>query len=350
MIRHTFRLSSIALTLARYRLDEVLTGLPPLKFARAVRLLPWGRRRVRELPRGERLRLALQALGPIFVKFGQILSTRRDLLPPISPTNWPACRTDVRRSRPGPGDRRSELGRSRSTVVRRVRQHAAGLGLDRPGPRRAPARSGREVVVKVLRPGIRRRSPSDIEAADQPGRLVRATTRAATGSARWRRGRASSSDAGRRARPAARGRQRQPAAAQLARTRDDLYVPEPFCGRYTAERVLTMERVSGIRCDDIAELDAAGVNRRSWPSAACGCSTPRCSATTSSMPTCTPATSWVDASQPDDPRFMALDFGIVGSLPDATSTTSAENFMAMFNRDYRRIAELHVEAGWMPPR
>jgi ubiquinone biosynthesis protein len=79
MIRRALRLTSISLTLARYRLDELLTGLPPLKFARMVRLLPWGRRNVRDLPRGARLRLALQELGPIYVKFGQILSTRRDL-------------------------------------------------------------------------------------------------------------------------------------------------------------------------------------------------------------------------------------------------------------------------------
>src|SRR5699024_8430599 len=81
MIARGIRLTSIALTLARYRLDELLTALPPLRFARAARLLPWGRRHVRELTRGARLRLALQELGPIYVKFGQILSTRRDLLP-----------------------------------------------------------------------------------------------------------------------------------------------------------------------------------------------------------------------------------------------------------------------------
>ena len=81
MIGRAFRMFGIAMVLARYRLDTLILDLPALRLARIVRVLPWGRRGVRGLPRGARLRLALQELGPVYVKFGQILSTRRDVLP-----------------------------------------------------------------------------------------------------------------------------------------------------------------------------------------------------------------------------------------------------------------------------
>ncbi|MEE4303888.1 MAG: AarF/UbiB family protein, partial [Wenzhouxiangella sp.] len=174
MIARGIRLTSIALTLARYRLDELLVALPPLKFARAVRLLPWGRRHVRELSRGARLRLALQELGPIYVKFGQILSTRRDLLPEDIAEDLAGLQDDVP---PFPSERaraiiEDQLGASipelfeefedRPLASASIAQvHAARL------------KSGEKVVVKVVRPGIERQIGRDLELLRALARLVR---------------------------------------------------------------------------------------------------------------------------------------------------------------------------------
>jgi ubiquinone biosynthesis protein len=124
-------------------------------------------------------------------------------------------------------------------------------------------------------------------------------------------------------------------------------VPEPIWS-HTAQRALTMERVHGIPSDDIAALDAAGIDRKALAAKGVRVFYRRCSATTSSTPTRTPATSGSMRTRKHDPRFIALDFGIMGQLSSEDQYYLAENFMAIFNRDYRRIAELHVQAGWMP--
>jgi predicted unusual protein kinase regulating ubiquinone biosynthesis (AarF/ABC1/UbiB family) len=127
MIRRAFRMFRIAMVLSRYRLDELILDLPALKMARLVRLLPWGRRRVRDLPRGARLRLALEELGPVYVKFGQILSTRRDLLPPDIAEELAGLQEQVPRfpeRRPARSSRQNWAVRSKSSSPRSTRNRS----------------------------------------------------------------------------------------------------------------------------------------------------------------------------------------------------------------------------------
>ncbi|MFT4198942.1 MAG: AarF/UbiB family protein, partial [Pseudoxanthomonas sp.] len=119
---------------------------------------------------------------------------------------------------------------------------------------------------------------------------------------------------------------------------------------HTAARALTMERVSGIPSDDIAALDAAGIDRKALAAKGVRVFYTQVFRDNFFHADAHAGNIWVDPdpARRTDPRFIALDYGIVGQLSDQDQYYLAENFMAIFNKDYRRIAELHVEAGWIP--
>ena len=347
MIRRTFRLSSIALTLARYRLDEVLTDLPPLKFARLARILPWGGKAVRDLPRGARLRLALQDLGPIYVKFGQILSTRRDLLPADIADELAGLQDDV------PPFDSAEARRIIESELEAPIEELFAEFEDQPLASASIAqvhgarlKTGEAVVVKVVRPGIGRQIESDLELLKSLARLVR----------RYH-------PEGDRIRPddivaefervifGELDMQSEAANASLIRRNfensRDLYIPAIHWD-YTARRVLVMERVSGIPVRDIDELKRRGVDLEKLARRGIRVFYTQVFRDNLFHADMHPGNILVDASNPDDPTFISLDFGIVGSLTPKDLYYIGENFLAIFNREYRRVAELHVEAGWVP--
>lgn len=345
------RATRIGRVLIRYRLDALLDATPAERWLRLARpFVPRASKDVAALPRGARLRMALQELGPIFVKFGQILSTRRDLIAPdiadelaqlqdrVKPFDGEVARDIVEQA----------LGRSvgeafasfdttplASASIAQV--HAATL----PG-------SGREVVVKVLRPGIKRQIAEDIALLRALAGIVDRTHPAAD-----------------KIRPqevvkeieytldAELDLQREGGNASVLRRfwegSDDLYVPEVIWS-HTGERVLTLERVYGIPSDDIAALDAAGIDRRALASKGVRVFYTQVFRDNFFHADAHAGNIWVDRdpARRANPRFIALDFGIMGQLSDEDQYYLAENFMAIFSRDYRRIAQLHVDAGWMP--
>ncbi|MGE8286453.1 MAG: AarF/UbiB family protein, partial [Stenotrophomonas sp.] len=130
---------------------------------------------------------------------------------------------------------------------------------------------------------------------------------------------------------------------------DDLYVPEVIWS-HTAERALTLERVWGIPSDDIAALDTAGINRQALAAKGVRVFYTQVFRDNFFHADAHAGNIWVDIdpARRDNPRFIALDFGIMGQLSEEDQYYLAENFMAIFNRDYRRIAELHLQAQWMP--
>ena len=128
---------------------------------------------------------------------------------------------------------------------------------------------------------------------------------------------------------------------------DDLYVPEVIWSHTTAG-VLTLERVHGIPVDDLAALDAAGIDRARLAEKGVQLFYTQVFRDNFFHADAHAGNIWVDATRRDNPRFIALDFGIMGSLSDQDQFWLAENFLALFNRDYKRIAELHLRAGWMP--
>ena len=349
-VRAALRANKIGRVLIRYRLDALLEDTPAGPWLRLARpFVPRARDDVAALSRGARLRLVLQELGPIFVKFGQILSTRRDLIPPdvaqeltllqdrVKPFDGQRAQAIVEQALGVPIDvafAHFDTTPLASASIAQV--HAATL------------HDGREVVVKVLRPDIEAQIAGDIALLKSGAALVDYAHPSAD------KIRPKEIVAEIEATLAAElDLQREGANASVMRRfwqdSPDLYVPE-IIWTHTAERALTMERVVGIPSDDIVALDAAGIDRKALAAKGVRVFYTQVFRDNFFHADAHAGNIWVDPDplRKDDPRFIALDFGIVGQLSKQDQYYLAENFIAIFNKDYRRIAELHVEAGWMP--
>ncbi len=342
------RITRIAAVIVRYRLDDVVDDARRVRLLRWARLVvPRARPEIAALPRGARLVLALTELGPIFVKFGQILSTRRDLLPAdiadeltrlqddVAPFPGALARAAVERALEAPiGECFAAFDETPLASASIAQVHAARLA------------DGRDVVVKVLRPDIAGRIARDVELLRALGALAERVH--------------PNADKIRPREVVAEiestllnelDLQREGANASLLRRNfldsDDLYVPEVFWS-HTKVGVLTLERVRGIPVDDLGALDAAGIDRVRLAEKGVQLFYTQVFRDNFFHADAHAGNIWVDASRRDNPRFIALDFGIMGSLPEQDQYWLAENFLALFNQDYRRIAELHLRAGWMP--
>lgn len=349
-VRAALRANRIGRVLIRYRLDALLDGTPAepwLKLARP--FVPRAREDIAALSRGARLRMVLQELGPIFVKFGQILSTRRDLMPPDVAEELTLLQDRVK---PFDGD-----------TALRIVEKALGIPIEVAFAsfdttplasasiaqvHAATLHDGRQVVVKVLRPDIEVQIAGDIALLKSGAALLDYAHPSAD---KIRPKEIVAEIEGTLA--AELDLQREGANASVMRrfwkNSPDLYVPE-IIWSHTAERALTMERVHGIPSDDIAALDAAGIDRKALAAKGVRVFYTQVFRDNFFHADAHAGNIWVDIdpARKANPRFIALDFGIVGQLSQQDQYYLAENFMAIFNRDYRRIAELHVEAGWMP--
>jgi ubiquinone biosynthesis protein len=354
-MKSLLRATRIGRVLLRYRLDALLDDTPAQRWLKLMRpFVPRASAEVAAMPRGARLRLALQELGPIFVKFGQILSTRRDLVPPdvaqelallqdrVAPFDGEAARAIVEQALGRPvAEAFASFDTTPLASASIAQVHAATLRAEGDAP-------AREVVVKVLRPGIERQIAQDIALLQAIARVVERAHPSAD-----------------KIRPreivaeiehtlaAELDLQREGANASVLRRNwtgsPDLYIPDVIWSR-TAERVLTLERVAGIPSDDIAALDAADIDRKALAAKGVRVFYTQVFRDNFFHADAHAGNIWVDAdpARRASPRFIAIDFGIVGQLSSEDQYYLAENFMAIFNRDYRRIAELHVQAGWMP--
>ncbi len=344
------RLMHINRVLVRHGLDDIILAthlFRPVGFLR--HLLPWNwlPRPQSELPRGARIRLTLEDLGPIFVKFGQMLSTRRDLLPDDIALELAKLQDRVP---PFPGEQAR-------VIIERAYGHPLETFFDDFGfvplasasiaqVHTARLRSGREVVVKVLRPGIEKVIRRDVELLYIIASLAQRY---------WKEGR--------RLRPIEVVAEyektifdeldlvREAAnASQLRHNFQDspiLYVPEIFWPE-TRRNVLVMERIYGIPVGDIAELRRRGVDMRKLSERGVIVFFTQVFRDSFFHADMHPGNIFVDAADPVDPRYIAVDFGIIGTLSPTDQHYLAENFLAFFHRDYRRVAELHIESGWVP--
>lgn len=349
-MRAALRASKIGRVLLRYRLDDLFDDTPAERWLKLARpFVPRASAAIAAQSRGARLRLALQELGPIFVKFGQILSTRRDLVPPdvadelsqlqdrVKPFDGETARAIVEQALGRPVTEAFESFDTTPLASASIAQvHAATLA------------GGREVVVKVLRPKIEKQIAADISLLNSVAALVdRAHPSADKIRPREIVAEIETTLA------AELDLQREGGNASVMRRMwldsDDLYVPE-IIWSHTAERALTMERVRGIPSDDIAALDAAGIDRKALAAKGVRVFYTQVFRDNFFHADAHAGNIWVDGdpARKSNPRFIALDFGIMGQLSQEDQYYLAENFMAIFNKDYRRIAELHVEAGWMP--
>jgi len=344
--RTFFRLIRIQRVLVKYGLDEIISAthlLRPMRFL--FYLAP--RRRDRSAPQGERIRLALEELGPIFVKFGQAISTRRDLLPPEIASELAKLQDAVP---PFPAEQavailESAYGQPVDAVFKRFdREPLAAASIAQVHTAELP--DGTDVVVKVLRPGVRERIEQDLE-------VMR--TVAALAARYW--------EHGKRLKPLEVVSEYEQTildeldlmreagnAAQLKRNfegSDMLHVPEIYWD-YCRPEVLVQERIHGIPISDMDALRAAGTNIEKLAENGVEIFFTQVFRHNFFHADMHPGNIFVNVEDPENPKYAAVDFGIVGTLNPEDKQYLAENFLAFFERDYHRIAKLHLDSGWVP--
>ncbi len=336
------RLFTIVWVAVRFGLDEFILGHERFRFLRwLTRLLMFWRRLDR--PRAERLRLALESLGPIFVKFGQMLSTRRDLLPP-----------DIADELARLQDRVPPFPSAQAlAVLRRAygREAAEVFAEFSPEPvasasvaqvHRARLKSGEAVAVKVLRPNIRSIIEHDLGLMEAGAGLVETL---------W-------SD-GKRLKP-------REVVAEFAKHLDDeldlireaangsqlrrnfegsplLAVPEVYWDYCTPE-VMVMTWMDGVPISRLEELRRRGIDIPKLARAGVEIFFTQVFRDGYFHADMHPGNILVR----DDGQYVALDFGIMGTLNDSDKNYLAQNFLAFFRRDYKKVAQAHLESGWVP--
>lgn len=350
-ITRLLRLWTIQRVFIRHGLDELVLSIPlfrPIAFL--YYLFPWNWKRQNQNfgPRGERIRLSLEELGPIFIKFGQMLSTRRDLMPDdianeltrlqdrVPPFSSTEARQLIEKAYGRPVTEVFQYFETDPMASASIAQvHAAKLW------------DGKDVVVKVLRPGIEKTIRQDVEVMYLLADLVQRY---------WK-------DA-RRLRPVdivseyektifdELDLMREAANASQVRRNFEgnpvLYVPEIYWN-YTHTNVMVMERIYGVPVGDIKRLTDLGINFKRLGELGVEIFFTQVFRHNFFHADMHPGNIFVDATRPNEPQYMAVDFGIVGTLTPEDKRYLAENFYAFFNRDYKRVAELHVESGWVPP-
>lgn len=341
---HIFRLMYISWVLARHGLDELILSthlFRPLRWLRFV--IPWLWLRRERLPRGVRIRRALEDLGPIFVKFGQILSTRRDLLPDDIALELASLQDQV----PPFADATAlaiierALGKPVQILFKEFEAtpFASASVAQVHG---AVMQDGRRVIVKVLRPNITPTIQRDIgllyAIADNVARY-------------W--------EAGQRLRPREVVAEFEKTildeldlmreagnASQLRRNfsgSDKLYVPEVYWD-LTRREVMVMERIQGIPIGQTEQLRRAGIDMKTLAEAGVEIFFTQVFRDSFFHADMHPGNIFVS----DQGQYIAVDFGIMGSLNPDDLRYLAENFLAFFKRDYRRVAQLHLDSGWIP--
>ncbi len=349
-LRVLARLLQIQRVLLKHGLDDFVRATHlyrPLRFLFFLSPDTWFERH-RRASRGERLRLALEELGPIFVKFGQAVSTRRDLLPPDIAEELAKLQDRVP---PFPGAVAREIierayGRPVTEVFAEFdEQPLAAASIAQVHVARLL--TGQDVVVKVLRPGMRTRIERDLEVLYAlaglahrywgPARRLRPLEIVGE----YEKTILDELDLMREAANAAQLK-RNFAGSQL------LYVPEVHWD-YCRLDVMVMERIHGVPISDMERLRAADTDIAKLAENGVRIFFTQVFRHNFFHADMHPGNIFVLLGDPRNPRYAAVDFGIMGTLDPNDQHYLAENFLAVFDRDYRRVALLHVESGWVPP-
>ena len=340
------RLIGIQRVLVRHGLDDLISKthfLRPLRFF--FYLFP--RSSDYSEPLSKRIRLALQELGPIFVKFGQAVSTRRDLLPPDIADELAMLQDRVP---PFPAEQAIEImekayGKSVHEVFARFdKEPFAAASIAQ--VHTAALQDGTEVIVKVLRPGVRQLIERDLD-------VLYAI--AALADRYWVHGK--------RLRPLEVVAEYEKTVineldlmregantAQLKRNfegSDLLYVPDVYWD-YCRPEVLVQERIYGIPISDMTALRKSGANIQVLAENGVEIFFTQVFRHNFFHADMHPGNIFVQVDDPEKPRYAAVDFGIVGTLSPDDQQYLAGNFLAFFDRDYHKIAKLHLDSGWVP--
>ncbi len=344
------RLYLIIRVFLNYGLDELV---PKTRLTLLFRLwrncLFWMPNKHRDQPLGERIRLAMEQLGPVWIKFGQMMSTRRDLFPPqiadqlamlqdrVAPFDGVLAKKQIELSLGCPVETLFDDFDIKPLASASIAQvHTATL-----------KENGQKVVIKVIRPDILPVIKADMKLIKRMARWVPRLL-----------------PDGRRLRPQEvvadyektlideLNLLREAAnAIQLRRNFDSskmLYIPEIFSD-YGSETMLVMERIYGIPISDVVTLEQHGVNMKLLAERGVQVFFTQVFRDSFFHADMHPGNIFVSYEHPEDPQYIGIDCGIVGSLNKEDKRYLAENFIAFFNRDYRKVAELHVDSGWVPP-
>lgn len=346
-IKQLLRLLHINYILAKNGLDEVVVSIrlfAPFRFI--VYLNPWNWLRRKKLSHGEALRKTLVELGPIFIKFGQALSTRPDILPDdiaielcklqdkVPPFASEKALAIVEKAFGRPAhDVFAQFDSQALASASMAQVHAATL------------KTGEDVVVKILRPNMRKLIDQDIailhtiaSLADRywpeskrfkPKEIVDEFERTLLDELDLKR-------------EAANGN-------QLRRNFNHspiLYIPEIYWD-YVRENILVMERIYGIPVSDINQLRERGINIKKLAENGVEIFFTQVLRDCFFHADMHPGNIFVSLTQLENPQYICIDFGIMGTLNDNDKRYLAENLLAFFNRDYKRVASLHVESGWV---
>ncbi|HSG59831.1 MAG TPA: ubiquinone biosynthesis regulatory protein kinase UbiB [Pseudomonadales bacterium] len=342
------RLLTITRVALRYRLDQLLPeDVMPWGLWVVINLTPLRFWPTPKMSRGERLRRSLEDLGPVFIKFGQLLSTRRDLLAPdiadelallqdrVPPFSSPLAKATIEASLGAPVEEIFGSFDTEPMASASIAQvHAATL------------KGGEDVVVKVVRPGIDRVIASDMKLLYTLAGIAQRFLRD-----------------GKRMRPVEvvedyehtifdeLDLQREAAnTSQLRRNFENsplLYIPQIYWD-YTRHNVMVMERIYAIPVTDVKQLKAQGTNMKLLAERGVEIFFTQLFRDNFFHADMHPGNIFVSREHPEDPQYMGIDCAIIGSLTDFDRYYLARNLLAIFNRDYRLVADLHIECGWVP--
>ena len=348
-MRRLLRLLRIAYTIRRYGLDHLLlSGFRHRWLVALTHVVGWGRRL--DAPRGERLRLALENLGPIFVKFGQMLSTRRDLLP-VDIADELARLQD----RVPPFDSELAVAQIEAALGRPLAQlfdtfehrPVASASIAQVHFATLPAaQGGHDVAVKVLRPGMRSIIEQDLDLM----RVLAAWVERAWADGKRLKPREVVAEFDKYLHDELDLVREAANAAQLRRNMDGLglvLIPLMYWDLCTSN-VIVMERMRGVPISQVERLREAGVDIPRLAQAGVEIFFTQVFRDGFFHADMHPGNIMVSVEPQTFGWYIALDFGIVGALSAFDKDYLAQNFIAFFQRDYRRVAELHLESGWVP--
>lgn len=341
-----FRFLTILRVFLRYRLDELIPK-QHLPLRAKLFLLPCALFPASKLNRGERVRRACEELGPIFVKFGQLLSTRPDLVPAdmVTELNYLQDRVTPFNSNEFRAIVETALGASVDEMFSHYEQEPlASASVAQ--VHAAILKNGKPVVIKAVRPNIENIITQDVALLLKLAQLLQKY-----------------SHDGRRLRPVEivedyrntifdelNLQKEATNASQLRRNFANsslLYVPEVYW-EYTRTNVMVMERIYGIPVTDIAALHAQQTDMKKLAERGVEIFFTQVFDHNFFHADMHPGNIFVAKNNPQLPQYMAVDMAIVGSLTREDQYYLARNLLAMFRRDYRQVAELHIQSGWVP--
>ena len=346
-MKNLFRLIAINYTLARFGLDEVFLSFYYLRSLKILSIInPFNWFRNNKTTQAKRLRLCIESLGPIFIKFGQMLATRRDLLPEKIIVELEKLLDQV-----SPFPLQQALDIIEQQFGMPVEQ--AFLSFDDQvlasasiaQVYKAELHDGQKVVVKVVRPNIEKRIRQDTELLMMLAGLVDRYWSESNRIkpmqivAEFEKTLINELDLVREAANASELRRNFKGS-------NDLYVPEVYWD-YCKPKILVIERIEGVPVSDIKQLNALNIDLEVLSKKGVEVFFTQVYRHNYFHADMHPGNIFVSIENPADPKYIAVDFGIMGSLSKQDQRYLAENFVAFFHQDYRRVAELHIDSGWV---